>query len=98
MLFNSALVKELLHLIEQRFGRPWWEAVLKEVDQGHPISFSEYELYGHFVLSQPHWKFFFCLEYWHGLDRHTEDLKYLKAVRQSSAASLNTVSFHWHTQ
>ena len=67
MLFNADLVKELLHLIEKRFGRPWWEAILKEVDQGHAISFSEYELYGHFVLSQPYcWEKRVCFEYWHG--------------------------------
>lgn len=98
MLFNAALVKELLHLIEQRFGRPWWEAILQEVDKGHPISFSEYELYGHFALSQPGWKKRFCLEYWHGLDRSTEDLAELDAVRRTAAGRLNTVSFHRHTQ
>jgi hypothetical protein len=96
MLFNAALVKELLHLIEQRFGCPWWEAILQEVDKGHPISFSEYELYGHFLLSQPRWKKKFCLEYWHGLDRSTKDLAELDAVQKNGR--LNTVSFHWHTQ
>jgi hypothetical protein len=98
MLFNTVMVKELLHLIEERFGSPWWEAILKKVDKGHPISFSEYELYGHFVLSQPHWKKRFCLEYWHGLDRSTKDLPELETVRRTAAGHLNTVSFHWHTQ
>jgi len=98
MLFNSFLVKELLHLIEQRFSRPWWEAILKEVDQGHPISFSEYELYGHFALSKPDWKRRSRLEYWHGLDRSTEDLPELENIRQTAAGRLNTVSFHGHTQ
>jgi hypothetical protein len=98
MLFNAALVKEFFQLIEKRFCCPWWEAILKEVDKGHPISFSEYELYGHHVLSQPHWKKKFCLEYWHGLDRHTEDLAELETIRRTEARNLNTVSFHWHTQ
>jgi hypothetical protein len=98
MLFNTALVKELLQLIERRFGCSWWEAILKELDKGHPISFSEYELYGHFVLSQPRWKKRFCLEYWQGLNRSTEDLAELDAVRRTAAGRLNTVSFHWHTQ
>jgi hypothetical protein len=98
MLFNATLMKELLHLIEHRFGRPWWEAVLQEMDKGHPISFSEFELYGHFVISQPSWKKRFCLNYWHGLDRRAEDLPELEAVRQTAAGRLNTVSFHWHTQ
>jgi hypothetical protein len=98
MLFNTELVKGLLSLIEQRFKLPWWQAILQEVDQGHPISFSEYELYGHFSLSQPDWRKRFCLAYWHGMDRQTEDLTELESIRKSSAGRLNTVSFHWHTQ
>jgi hypothetical protein len=98
MLFNADRMKELLQFIEKRFGCPWWEAILKEVDQGHPISFSEFELYGHFVLSQPDWQKKFLLEYWWGSDCHTEDLAGLETIRQKAAGRLNTVSFHWHTQ
>jgi hypothetical protein len=98
MLFNVTEMKGLLHLIEQRFGRPWWQAILHEVDKGHPVSFSEYELYGHFVLSQPCWVRRYILEYWHGLDQNTKDLVDLEKVRKQAAGTLNTVSFHWHTQ
>ena len=98
MLFNVASIKELLQLIEQRFRRPWWQAILQEVDQGHPISFSEFELYGHFLLAQPDWRSNFLLEYWDGLDCHTEDLASLERMQQTAAGKLNTVSFHWHTQ
>jgi hypothetical protein len=98
MLFNADLMKTLVQFIEKRFGCPWWEAILKEVDHGHPISFSEYELYGHFVLSQPDWQKRFLLEYWRGLDCHTEDLADLEVIRQKAAGRLNTVSFHWHMQ
>lgn len=98
MLFNVALVKELLHLIEKRFDRPWWEAILHRVDQGHPISFSEYELYGHLVVSRSKWRKDFTLEYWHGLDRSTGDLTDQEAIRQAANGRSNSVSFHWHTQ
>jgi hypothetical protein len=98
MLFNVELMKALLQFIEKRFGCPWWEVILKEVDHGHPISFSEYEFYGHFALSQPDWKKKFFLEHWQGLDCHTEDLAELEMIRQKAAGRLNTVSFHWHTQ
>ena len=98
MLFNVSLVNELLHLIEKRFGYPWWEAILHEVDQGHPISFSEYELYGHLAVSRPKWRKDFALEYWHGLDRSTEDLADLETIRRAVNGRSNSVSFHWHTQ
>jgi hypothetical protein len=98
MLFNVALVKQLLHLIEQRFGQPWWEAILHEVDKGHPISFSEYELYGHFAISRSQWRKDFALEYWHGLDRNFTDLDELRAIQSNALGEVNAVSFHRHTQ
>jgi hypothetical protein len=98
MLLNAALVKGLLHLIESRFGCPWWKAILQQVDTGHPVSFSEYELYGHFVLLQPNWQRTFRLEYWYGLDRSREDLPRLDVVRGKAGGLLNSVSFHCHTQ
>jgi len=98
MLFNVKFVRELLALITQRFGRTWWEALLNEIDKGHPISLSEYELYGHFVMSKPGWRNSFCLEYWHGLDRDLADAGLLDSIRQTAAGRINTVSFHRHTQ
>ena len=98
MLFNAALVKELLHLLEQRFGCPWWEAILYEVDRGHPISFSEYELYGNLIISQKHWRRDFALEYWAGSDSDARDLSRLTEIRKETKQRLNSVSFHWHTQ
>lgn len=98
MLFNVALVQELLRLIEIRFQSQWWEAILRDVDQGHPISFSEYELYGHLALSHRDWRTKFSLEYWQGSDRSTENLAELDSYRQLDDGNLNSVSFHWHTQ
>ena len=98
MLFDAAVVGELLQMIEARFDRPWWEAILLEVDQGRPISFSEFELYGHFLLTRNNWKNRFCLQYWHGIDRKSEDLPELESIQKSAAGQFNTVSYHWHTE
>jgi hypothetical protein len=98
MLFNVQLVRELLALMTQRFGRTWWEAILNEIDKGHPISFSEYEFYGHYVISRSGWRNSFRLEYWHGLDRDLADAGLLESIEQTAAGRLNTVSFHRHTQ
>ena len=97
-LFAAAQVKALLAKIEQRFGCKWWEAILRDVDQGHLISFSEYELYGHFVLEQPGGQKQVVLEYWRGLDRDRSELGTLDAVRTAARGRLNSVSFHQHTQ
>lgn len=98
MLLNRSIVQGLLALIERRFNRRWWEAIIREVDQGHPISFSEYELYGNYVVSQERWQREHVLEYWAGLDREAKDLPLLAEPGKAAIAAANSISFHWHTQ
>lgn len=100
MVFNRQIVREILNLIEERFGQPWWRAFLHKVDQGHGhlISFSEFELFGNYVMAQPRWRRKHVLEYWHGLDRYSEDLPQLETIWQRSNREANSISFHWHTQ
>lgn len=96
--FQAGYVRGLLAAIEARFGRPWWQAILQEVDQGHLISFSEYEFYGHHVVSQPGWRDRVALEYWHGMDLEAGDLGRLPELQGRPYQTLNSVSFHSHTQ
>lgn len=98
MMFNATKVKTLLAAMEQRFGRPWHEIVLHEVNHRNLISFSEYELYGNYLLSQPRWRHEFLLEYWRGRDCQTDDLPRLPQLRDHARGRLNSISFHWHTQ
>lgn len=98
MLFNKRVIKELLDMIEKRFKKEWWRAFLEEVDKGHLISFSEFELYGNYVMTQTRWKKQFALEYWHGLDSSSKDTEKLQSISESSQNRLNSVSFHFHTQ
>ena len=97
-LFAVDRMKSLLALLEQRFHRPWWEAIQQEMDQGHPVSFSEYEMYGHFIMDQPESRGQVALEYWWGLDRDTTEVAQLDLLRLRVNPRINTVSFHQHTQ
>ena len=98
MMFNRETVKEMLEMTERRFEKSWWLAFLEDVDRGHLISFSEFELYGNYVVNQPGWTDKYTLEYWHGLDRDAEDLPGLQIIKEECKRRVNTVSFHWHTQ
>jgi hypothetical protein len=98
MMFHTEAVKEMLILFEHRFGCSWWLAILNELDKGHPVSFSEFELYGHFVLSRKHWRRQICLEYWNGLDLSTLDVSSLEQIAAQVDGRKNSVSFHQHTQ
>ena len=98
MLFNAGIVQQILRLIERRFERPWWQAIIEEVDKGHLISFSEFELYGNFALTQAGWRRRLALEYWAGLDRQADELSELSRICSVSSGRFNSVSFHSHTQ
>lgn len=97
-LFSRETMKQLLSNLEQRFNRPWWTAIQEEVDKCHLISFSEYELYGNFVVNRPNWRKQVVLEYWNGMDLNGTDAANLDEIRATVPPRCNSLSFHRHTQ
>ena len=49
MLISKSIMLELLRNIEQRFGEKWYDAILDNIDYTQRSSFSEYEMYGHYL-------------------------------------------------
>lgn len=98
MVFNRDQVAGLLKVIEQRFKKRWWEAMLHEIDKGNLISFSEFEFYGNYIVSRPNWKRHYILEYWNGLDKSAGDLQGLLGGKNDRTSRINSISFHCHTQ
>ena len=98
MVFDSRIVKSLLDFMEQRSGRLWHDLIVNGVDHSSGISFSEYELYGNYALSQPAWRQKFLLEYWHGKDCTADDLARFPELRSRAPACLNSISLHRYTQ
>jgi hypothetical protein len=52
MVFDTEFTRELHDELEARHGRPWWQAILAALDPAHPSAFSEWNLYGHWVLAR----------------------------------------------
>lgn len=100
MMLNVDMVKNLLDFIESRYRLPWYEYILTVIDRGHhhPISFSEYETYGNFIVSQPGWRKQFRVEYWYGENSCIDELPRLSEFQCRASQTVNTVSFHQHTQ
>jgi len=51
MCFNSERMEELRTCIEKHTGLIWWQAVIQMLDGSQSSGFSEYELYGHWMLT-----------------------------------------------
>lgn len=98
MVFNREAVQALLSHMEKQFDCTWWNVILSQLDNDTLISFSEFELYGHFIINSPGWHARHRLEYWHGIDMPNADPAQLAALTREQQASFNTVSMHRHTQ
>lgn len=53
MVFDREFVRVMLDEISDRCEGLWWEAILAAADPAEPSSFSEWNLYGHWVLLRP---------------------------------------------
>ena len=51
MLICKSIMLELLHNIEGRFNKSWYDAVIDNIDGNNTLMFSEYETYGHYCES-----------------------------------------------
>jgi hypothetical protein len=100
MVLNVGRVKKLIGHIERQNKQPWYEYILGNIDEqhNHKISFSEYELYGNYIVTQPAWRRNFRVEYWHGQEACAEDVTRLKQILRGMDGKINTISFHQHTQ
>lgn len=99
MIFNRSQVSLLLQSVQQRFGRPWHEALVEELDRRRRVWFSEFEVYGNFLVRQKAFHRDYSLRYWRGLDsRHSELGGFDDRRTKELARRYDSVSFHWHTQ
>ncbi|MGE9269976.1 MAG: DUF6492 family protein [Verrucomicrobiales bacterium] len=98
MLMDTAIIEELIEFLEDRLMTPWWKAVTKIIDQGHLISFSEFDLYGNFVMERPDKRCRYLLDYWRGIDSDKTHLASFLAGDLIVPQRSNTISFHRHTQ
>jgi hypothetical protein len=52
MVFDRSLAAELRDELEQRHDMAWWQAILAALDPAESNGFSEWNLYGHWVLAR----------------------------------------------
>jgi glycosyltransferase involved in cell wall biosynthesis len=50
MLFNRGRLLEMQGELETRHGKPWYQAILSTIDTNELSAFSEFEIYGHWML------------------------------------------------
>lgn len=76
-------------------GEPWHDCIVKALDRSIACPFSEYELYGNFVMNTVP-KNRFTLEYWHNRSFPRFRWDDRKCLKQSAINKYKTISFHQH--
>ncbi len=100
MVMSRGIVEALLKQIGERLGAEWWDGLVRVIDANSisPISFSEFDLYGNYVMNDPELRGRHVLEYWHGVDAPNRVPEEVLGAGEGRLAGRNSVSFHRHTQ
>jgi hypothetical protein len=91
MVMDRRTLIGLKTLIEQRQGRPWWQAILDVCDFSCLSCFSEYELYGNYALSRNR---SMVRRWWENCPCPRDQLASLDDLQRRFGSHYRSVSFH----
>lgn len=95
ILFDREILSELKENISQRMGMHWESCILDSMDRSLISPFSEYELYGNYILNELD-SDEFVLEYWYNRSVSIDMLGNLEQLTKMSTGKFKTLSFHTH--
>jgi hypothetical protein len=91
MVVNRRTLADLRAMIEHRRRRPWWQAILDACDFSLLSCFSEYELYGNYVLSHNR---SMVRRWWGNCPAPRDNLSSLGDLQRRFGTRYRSVSFH----
>jgi hypothetical protein len=94
MLFERARLIELKGLIEKQHGESWHKVILKLMDRSQESAFSEYELYGQWILRN--YGKDIIREYWFNIALGRSRLASLDKLMRELGTRFRSASFHSH--
>lgn len=94
MVFEKKTLKKLKKKIEEHTNYKWYEAIIKLIDRNEMSSFSEFELYGNFLIANYLDKV--KLEYFFNISFNKEFIDNLPEIKKKYKGIYKSVSFHWY--
>jgi len=92
MLFDAEVLKSMRAAIETRWHRPWYRAIIDNIDKTKESGFSDYETYGDYYLTCDQPKPIF--NYWSNESLTIDSLRDIKQIITDAAPYFRSVSFH----
>lgn len=93
MMFQRSKLSELRNLIEKRNdGETWFNVIINTIDKREPSSFSEYELYGHWMMDN--YLNDIEREYWFNCHLPIRRIKEIEKLSSELKDQYRSISFH----
>lgn len=93
MLFQKTKISELKNMLENRHNiGAWYEVILRNIDKSDSSAFSEYELYGHWMLNN--YKNEMIREYWYNLPLDRNQVIQLRTLSEKLSGKYRSISCH----
>lgn len=94
-LIKKSILTDLKREIEKKNAVEWYRAIINNIDIREASSFSEYETYGQYTLSN--YPNEYLLEHWFNLSLQRRELKNLALLIRKFSSKYKTLSFHSYT-
>ena len=95
ILLNRHLLQKLKSSLSEKSGIDWERSIIESIDRSIASPFSEYELYGNYILNEVE-KEKFIFEYWHNKSLSRKDWSKLDDMKKFFYQKYKTISFHQH--
>jgi hypothetical protein len=92
MLFDVSIVSDMLKKIEVKSSKPWYTALIENINKNEISSMSEYEMYASFLLK--YYKQNIYIEYWNNKSVSRKRFKKDKKNKFSNYTNYRSVSYH----
>jgi hypothetical protein len=92
MLFDAEVLKQLRHDIEERWQKPWYEAIVGSIDKTESSGFADYEIYGDYYLRSGKPKP--ILNYWSNESLTVDSFDELDTIIERVRPAFRSVSLH----
>ena len=92
ILLKKTRISELKKAIENRFNDVWFNIILSFIDKSEISAFSEYEMYGQWMLQN--YEDEIIREYWQNKAIMRQRLNELETIKKELAGKYRSISFH----
>ena len=92
MLFDQDKLHQIKTYLETKFGKPWYKAIIDNTDKNEVSGFSEYELYGQWMVQN--YPNRITREYWFNVTLPRTELADFDSKKTELAKKYRMISFH----